>query len=536
MSNDIGALVFMHKFALPHFGILHIDFSSWLCYNYRTEKSVKNQGTKEKDPMKSKKIRGLALVLLACMLSATACTEQQDSGETTDTVDLSIETEEEGEALGLPEDLVYPDETITILTSENILTGPEELTEDIDALSEAMYKRTVAVEDRLKVELEFVGVDVWQDTQNIARQSVNSGSDDYDMIFTCAQHQVNLVNEGLYMNLDDLIYIDIEKPWWNRQYMDSVAIVEGENYILFGDITYNTIQRTTCVFFNIDLLESKLNMVPDDLYDLVYDGEWTIDKFSELVAQVYEDNGDTKNDYEDIHGLVTNGAGTFNWLAYSCGLEFSSRDEDGYPVLNLNNETSISLCDKLLALTKNNPGTFNEGDNHRHIQKFGNGKALFLVNRVFVAGWEFLRVMEDDYGILPMPKYDESIDGYHSTVELLVQWGGVPVTVSNPDMVSAAAETLAYYSRMYTTPAYYETNLKLKQTRDDASMEMVDMIMDGRDTDFLFVNNLGGMGDIFKSVYNKGQNNFASIYASSEMAANANLSKLIKQVEDASGN
>ena len=141
--------------------------------------------------------------------------------------------------------------------------------------------------------------------------------------------------------------------------------------------------------------------------------------------------------------------------------------------------------------------------------------------------------MKDEYGILPLPKYDESIDGYHSTVEILVQWGGVPVTVTDPDLVSATAEALAYYSRIYTTPAYYETTLKLKQTRDDSSMEMLDMIMAGRDTDFLFVNNLGGMGNIFASVFNAGQNNFASLYASNEMAANANLSKLIQQVEDA---
>ena len=491
--------------------------------------------------MQKKIFRGLSWLLLACMICTTTACNGDTTGETTDTVETNAEdsnAEAAGGTLDLPDNLKekYTGETVTILTAENILTGPEELVDEegnaVAALGEGLYKRTVAVEEKLGIELEFIGVDVWGDTQTIARQSINAGSDDYDMVFTCASHQVNLVNEGLYVPLEDLIFIDLEKPWWNKQYIESVSVIEDKPYILFGDITYNTIQRTTCVFFNANLLESKLGLVPDDLSDLVEDGEWTIDKFAELVNGVYEDNGNTKNDADDIHGLVTNGAGTFNWMAFSSGIEFTSRDEDGYPVLNLNNETSVALCDKLLALLKNNESVYNHTDNLEHVWKFANGNALFIVNRFFLTGWEQFRTMNDEYGILPMPKYDESIEGYHSTVEALVQWGAVPVTSPDLDLVSATAEALAYYSRIYSTPAYYETTLKLKQTRDDKSMEILDLIMEGRDTDFLFINNLGGMQNIFVSVFNAGQNNFASIYASSEMSANATLTKLIDQIED----
>ena len=485
--------------------------------------------------------RSVALLVLAGMLFTVACTGGQSEVEETEAP--AVETEEllDGESLDLPIELLrekYSGEVVTILTAEGILEGPEELVDEegnaVDAFGEGMYKRTTAVEEALGIDLEFVGIIPWQDVQTMARQTVNSGADDYGMIFTCAEHQVNLVNEGLYLPIESLPYIDLEKPWWNKQYIDSVSVVDGKPYILFGDITYNTIQRTTCVFFNVNLLESKLGMEPSDLYELVYDGQWTLDKFAELVSQVYEDtNGNTKNDFDDIHGLTVFGSQNFNWLAFSCGVEFTSRDENGYPVLNLNNETSIALCDKLLALTRNNEAVLRLTDNIEHVDKFGAGKSLFLVNRFFLAGWDQLRTMKDDYGILPMPKYDENIEGYHSTVEALVQWGAVPVTVSNPDLVSATAEALAFYARMYSTPAYYETTLKLKQTRDDESMEIIDMIMAGRDTDFLFINNLGGMQNIFHSVCNAGQNNFASIYAANEFAANATLRRLITEVEAA---
>lgn len=273
-------------------------------------------------------------------------------------------------------------------------------------------------------------------------------------------------------------------------------------------------------------------MVPQDLYDLVYEGKWTIDKFTELVSSVYEDDGDTVQDIDDIHGLVYYGNSPFNWMAFSSGIEFTTRDENGYPSINVNTDTTVNMLDKLCALFFNNESVFAGGDNQSYATAFGNGKSLFCVNRFFLAGWKQLREMNDDYGILPMPKYDESIDGYHSTVEALTQWGGVPVTVENPEMVSAVAEALAYEGRRLTTPAYYDETLKLKLTRDDASMDMIDMIMAGRDTDYLYINTLNGLGLVFVNVFNAKQNNFASTYASYETVGMAALQDLIDAYEN----
>ncbi len=484
-----------------------------------------------------KHLRKLSLLLALAMLATTACGGGGDSEDTkggNDTAPVSDTTPVETQVvLEVPNDLSSEYDVISFLTAESILAPPEELTDEVDVLGQAIYDSVMAVEEHFDIDLEFTGIVPWGDTSTMARQSINAGSDDYQFVFTCASHMVNLVNEGLFLPHAELPYIDIEKPWWNKQYIDSVSLVADEPYILFGDITYNTIQRTTCVFFNVQLLEEKLNMQPQDLYDIVYAGEWTIDKMAELVSGVYEDaNGNTINDYDDIHGMVINGANQFNWMAFSSGIDFTDRDEDGYPTLNLNNETTIQLCDKLLAFMTNNPAVYKEADNHTHVWKFGNGKALFLQNRFFLTGWEQLRTMEQDYGILPMPKYDESIEGYHSTVESLVQWGGVPVTTIDPVFVSAVAEVYAYHGRDKITPAYYETTLKLKQTRDDASMEMLDMIMAGRDTDYLYINPLGGMNTVFNKVFNSSQNTFASQYASLEMAANATLQGLIEDYEE----
>ena len=434
----------------------------------------------------------------------------------------------------IPEDLKYPNETITLISAEGVLASEDELTSDVNALTKAMYDRTVAVEERFGIDFEFVNVVPWGNIAGMVRQSVNSGADDYQLVFTCAAGQVNLVNEGLYLRIDELPYVDLEKPWWNKQYIESVSLNEDAQYILFGDITYNTMQRTTCVFFNVQLLENRLGMTPEDMYELVYDGEWTIDKFTELVSQVYEDDGNTVNDINDIHGLVYLDYVPFNWMAFSSGLKFTTRDEDGYPTIDVNNEKTVDLLDKLCKLFFDNPAVYAASTTNRNefADAFGAGKSLFCVNRFYMTDWKQFRDMKDDYGILPMPKYGKEIDGYHSTVEELVQWGAVPVTVTDPVMVSAVAEALAYESRMRTTPAYYETTLKLKQTRDEASMEMIDLIMEGRDTDFLFINKLSGLGNVFVNIYKSGQNNFASMYASLETAGMTALQSLIDNYEN----
>ncbi|MBQ8551639.1 MAG: extracellular solute-binding protein [Clostridia bacterium] len=489
-----------------------------------------------------KHIRRLSLLLALAMIFTAACGEPVDTADTDNTGDTTVPVEAtsaDTEAqLEVPDGLTSNYEVFSILAVAGTVSSLEELTDDMNVLQQAQYERTAAVEERFGIDIRYVDVSGWKNFQGQARQSISSGSDDYQLMFGCASQQVNLINEGLYLPHDELPYVDINKPWWNKEYIESVSLHEDELYLLFGDMTYNMLQRTCCVFFNINLLEEKLNMKPEDLYDLVYAGEWTIDKFTELVSAVYEDaNGNTINDEDDIHGLTYLGQDPFNWMAFSSGLEYTTRDENGYPHINVNTETTIDMLDKLCALFFNNESVFKtsnaDGTNRDFAKLFGEGKALFCVNRFFIADWEQVRVMTDDYGILPMPKYSEDIDGYHSTVESLVQWCTVPVTVVDPVYVSAVAEAFAYESRQRTTPAYYETTLKLKNTRDDASIEMIDMIMSGRDTDYLYINPLNGLGNVFKTVFKAGQNNFASAYAAVEMAGTQALADLIEQYEEA---
>ncbi|MBQ8552023.1 MAG: extracellular solute-binding protein [Clostridia bacterium] len=482
----------------------------------------------------------LLLVLLTVMTLAVGC---NDTPADTDTEPVTTGTQAASETElsdGLP-DLNYGGDEVNILNMEYIISGPHTLNDgenavqaQADVVQEANYYRRRAVEERLGVTINFIEETKFANIPGLVRQSVNAGSNDYDMVFTVASQQVVLMQEGLYTPISDLTYVNLDNPWWNKEYIESVSVNSDNPYILFGDITFNTVQRTCAVYFNKRILEERHGMSDDDLYQIVLDGDWTIEKMYELASTVYEDNGNSVNDAEDIHGMISFSGETYNWMAYSAGLEFTSRDEDGYPVLNLNNERTVELADKLLELLTGEH-VFKTSVNNDQVTHFTDGKALFLANRLYICDWSALREMTDDYGIIPMPKYDESIDGYHSVVESLVQWGAVPVTVADYDMISAVAESMAYEGYMTVTPAYYETALKLKFTRgDDVDTEaaIIDLITTGARTDFLFMNSLDGIGKIFQQIGNSGQNNFSSLYASYELAAKGKLGELIENDRD----
>ena len=86
------------------------------------------------------------------------------------------------------------------------------------------------------------------------------------------------------------------------------------------------------------------------------------------------------------------------------------------------------------------------------------------------------RDMESDFGILPMPKFDEAQEEYVlDYAQGSVLWA-VPVTASDYDLTAKFCEIFGHYSQEYIVPAYYETTLQDKFSRDADTREMLTII------------------------------------------------------------
>ena len=83
--------------------------------------------------------------------------------------------------------------------------------------------------------------------------------------------------------------------------------------------------------------------------------------------------------------------------------------------------------------------------------------------------------MNADFGILPLPKFDEQQANYfcESGNGMMAV---IPVTAEDPNRNGAFLELYSYYGFKYVVPAYKEVSLKTKMARDDESAAMVDLI------------------------------------------------------------
>ena len=106
-----------------------------------------------------------------------------------------------------------------------------------------------------------------------------------------------------------------------------------------------------------------------------------------------------------------------------------------------------------------------------------------------------MRDMEADYAILPCPKWDEAQQDYYTYVEGSHSIAGVLTTAQDREFVGCIMEALNAESWKTVRPAYFENTLKFKNARDEDSLEMLDILIDGRLFDFGYV--YGGWGAAF---------------------------------------
>lgn len=120
-------------------------------------------------------------------------------------------------------------------------------------------------------------------------------------------------------------------------------------------------------------------------------------------------------------------------------------------------------------------------------QPFIEGRVLFLTNCMI--GVEGMRDMADDYGIIPLPKYDETQENYYSQIATSTSALYLPVTAENVEMLGTVMEDLGFYSSRDVVPVYYETAMNVKYARDQQVQAMLALVRDNASTNLDFIYN-----------------------------------------------
>ena len=196
--------------------------------------------------------KSLSLLLALLMLLSVAavfagCGETQEGPEvgqtgndTTNTEDESVEEDHRFDGVN------YNGREFRINTSTNISTMGKgnsnfliEGTGETDGslVNDAVLERNIQVEELLGVELEFTQIDLnYNEVAADIRRFTTSGTAEYDLVINDIYAYAELLIEGNFRNvLDEDCVFDFERPYWYKDYMDDLRLMDGYQYVLAGD-------------------------------------------------------------------------------------------------------------------------------------------------------------------------------------------------------------------------------------------------------------------------------------------------------------
>ncbi len=386
-----------------------------------------------------------------------------------------------------------------------------------------------------------------QEIREMVTEDIVNRTELYDFCFECPFYYYGLVEDGYLVDLKSLD-IDFSKPWWDQNAVKDLSIC-NELYYALGDINTYDNDGTFVCFFNKTLFKEKYGDYKV-LYELAEDGNWTFDelkKYADGFGQDFDGNG--VRDEKDIYGLMTETSNIYLQLIASGNKivgknandepEFTLQDEEVYKVITDTVEFYLDSNDVLVANLEVYELKYDGEDVYEKtvINGFKEGRGLFyicgLIHLPYLSG------MDDDFGILPVPKYSASQERYYHNMSyatssaVFVPDNGRDFEGEDGKKLGIILDALSAYSKDYLTPEYYEKQLKRKNAPDPDSADMLDIIFETRTFD---------LGAIYSQVWgnvmdtiNELNTNIASRIEKKAASTIARMNNSVKKIKEKQG-
>ena len=419
-------------------------------------------------------------MLLGMMLAAVGCGKSDEIAQTTTAANAAATTAADTvttapaqtePAYNYPE-VNYGGATFAILNAEDRYAMlyqlmPTEL--NGETLSDARYQLNAEVSERYGIALKETQV-AYNDLLPFAQKEVLSGTPEHDIFYLSPKQIASLMNSGYMYNLLDVEKLNVGGDWWDQKLIETGTLKDQYLYYLGGNYHLQGFEGTTCVFFNKEMF-STLKL--DNPYDIVRAGKWTMDKMYEFASAAASLNGDESFAYSSsgkaVYGIatITNMMPAF---IMGCDAYYVEKDENGAPILGFTTEHFQNVCSKIATLTS-----------EQGVYKSKDEVALFMANRALMIGAEIkaaaneMRDMNTEFGMLPVPKYDEAQEDYVTNMYWATHVVSIPVTCTDLDRAAIVIETLNYEANEQLLPVYYD-RVSYKGLRDNDSIDMLEII------------------------------------------------------------
>lgn len=441
----------------------------------------------------------LVLILLPILLSACATPNAPETETTVAVAQTDTAAEETTEPeLSTEKILGFAKEdngkrTFTILTNSATSYEFNTDTENGDIVNDAVFKKDSMVEEYLGIDINLIhesGVYASRKTFNAkVTNAWASGDATYDLINNVLTVTLPLSQQGVFVNVNELEFTNLDQPWYITEMTENYGI-KGKLYGILSDHTLSLYKDLSVIYFNVNLFQEQKADV--NLYDLVRDGDWTLGKFIELTSDMASDlngNGVYETDFDrfayfgesvpngtwmtalDISIIDMNSDGSYTYHG------LTDRLDDAYSQLR----TFYTSVPGVSCIDSANKG----GGRYPPRETFAEGRVAMMTNYIYAT--EYIREMNDDYGIIPIPKYDKNQEKYITQIGTSTSTFFVPQTQKDLSLVAKFIECEAYFGYSEVSPVYYESALKTKYAKDPNMGQMLDIVRENATISFLFV-------------------------------------------------
>lgn len=486
----------------------------------------------------------LALLLALVMASsAVGCASDNAADETTGTAVSTAAAEETVSAETEPEYVLWQNLPETTLdgfefkiveytpnadTGATVLHGDAtELTGEV--INDAIYNRNRAVEERLDVKITTQG-ESWGTPSTMTRNNVAAGDDAFSMIMDAPGSVIGVATSNNLLNLYNVENLNLENPWYSQRQIENFTVLD-KLYFWMGDISYSTLMFGACMIYNLSIAERyELPYI----YDIITDGEWTIDKMYEITETIPADlNGDGQfKESDDQFAYACGGSGNLMNFQFSAGESFVRYDKETKSFIDtFNVDRMQTIVEKMYKNFHDNNRGINATD---YTALFNDGRVL--MRSAYVGSCVNHQDMEDSFTPIPYPKYDTAQEDYLSMMTGSVQVMGIPVTVANPAAVGLVIEAMSEHSAGDLNDAVYEKVLSYQTMRSEDAVEILKIIHESLIIDFGYLTATGNADGIKwtvgQLVVEQNSTDVASYYAKLQKVVSKFYSSMLKTYEE----
>ncbi len=341
-----------------------------------------------------------------------------------------------------------------------------------EVVNDALYTRDLWMEKAYNIDVSYENTDTWGgDTY---QNGIAAGDLGLELILEeTASNCTYLAQRGSLYPMNMVDGIDLEAVYWFPALNESLLMGEDLYYGITA-ITPRLYVAAGIFMLNRDLLKD-LNGLPD-LYDSVKNGTWTMEQMLVCGQAALSDlDGNGTYDDKDRYGLLAETM-TAETLVMGAG-QYYMKNEGGELHITIGDENMYDLLKEVENLMIDPSTLFNDDSrmDFNHIISSGN----YLFRQATTSVLEEYRDFGYDYGVLPVPKYTESQAEYYSYANPWVTDSPmIPVSVSPSALTFVGDITNAYaaYGYDHIRPAIFESVLKHRDARDEATAEIIDLV------------------------------------------------------------